>query len=49
MLIATKAAYGDIFEVTRRSQPMTISSELLWQLTPPLVFATERLVLAAML
>jgi Stage II sporulation protein E (SpoIIE) len=49
MLIATKAAYGDIFEVTRRSQPMTIASELLWQLTPPLVFATDRLVLAAML
>jgi hypothetical protein len=49
ILIATKAAYGDIFKVTRRQQPMTISSELLWQLTPPLVFATDRLVLAGML
>jgi hypothetical protein len=49
MLIATKAAYGDIFEVTRRREPMTIASELLWQLTPPLVFATDRLVLAGML
>jgi Stage II sporulation protein E (SpoIIE) len=49
MLIATKAAYGDTFEATRRRQPMTIASELLWQLTPPLVFATDRLVLAAML
>jgi hypothetical protein len=49
MLLATKAAYGDIFEVTRRRQPMTIASELLWQLAPPLVFATDRLVLAGML
>jgi hypothetical protein len=49
MLIATKAAYGDTFKVTRRQQPMTIASELLWQLTPPLVFATDRLVLAGML
>jgi hypothetical protein len=48
-LIATKAAYGDAFEVTRRQRPMTISSEMLWQLTPPLVFATDRLVLAGML
>jgi hypothetical protein len=49
MLIATKAKYGDTFEVPRRRQPMTIASELLWQLAPPLVFATDRLVLAAML
>jgi hypothetical protein len=49
MLIATKAAYGDAFEATRRRQPMTIASELLWQLAPPLVFASDRLVLAGML
>jgi serine/threonine protein phosphatase PrpC len=49
MLIATKAAYGDTFEIPRRRQPMTIASELLWQLAPPLVFATDRLVLAGML
>jgi stage II sporulation SpoE-like protein len=49
MLIVTKAAYGDVFEVARRRRPMTIASELLWQLTPPLVFATDRLVLAGML
>jgi hypothetical protein len=40
MLIATKNAYGDSFETTRRRRPMTIASELLWQLAPPLVFAT---------
>jgi hypothetical protein len=49
MVIATKAEYGDTFEVTRRRQPMTIASELLWQLAPPLVFATDRLVVAGML
>jgi hypothetical protein len=49
MLIATKAAYGDSFEVPRRRRPMTIAAELLWQLAPPLVFATDRLVLAGML
>lgn len=49
MLIATKAQYGDTFERARRRQPMTIASELLWQLAPPLVFATDRLVLAGML
>jgi hypothetical protein len=49
MLIATKNAYGDAFETTRRRRPMTIASELLWQLAPPLVFATERLVVAGML
>jgi Stage II sporulation protein E (SpoIIE) len=49
MLIATKNAYGDSFEMTRRQRPMTIASELLWQLAPPLVFATDRLVLAGML
>jgi hypothetical protein len=48
-LIATKNAYGDSFETTRRQRPMTIASELLWQLAPPLVFATERLVVAGML
>jgi hypothetical protein len=49
MLIATKAAYGDTFEVARRRRPMTIASEMLWQLTPPLVFATDHLVLAGLL
>jgi hypothetical protein len=49
ILIVTKSAYGDVFEVTRRRRQMTIASELLWQLAPPLVFATDRLVLAGML
>jgi serine/threonine protein phosphatase PrpC len=49
ILIVTKSSYGDVFEVTRRRRPMTIASELLWQLAPPLIFATDRLVVAGML
>jgi hypothetical protein len=49
ILVVTKAAYGDAFEVARRRQPMTIASELVWGLAPPLVFATDGLALAAML
>jgi hypothetical protein len=48
-LIVTKGAYGDEFEIARRRQPMTIASELLWALVPPLVFATDGLALAGML
>ena len=49
ILIITKGAYGDAFEVARRRRPMTIASELLWALVPPLVFATDGLVLAGIL
>ena len=49
MVIATKSQHGDAFEVVRRRKPMTIASELLWALVPPLVFATDDLALAAML
>jgi hypothetical protein len=48
-LIVAKGAYGDAFEITRRRKKMTIASELAWSLAPPLVFATDRLVLAGML
>jgi serine/threonine protein phosphatase PrpC len=49
VLIVAKSAYGDTFEVVRRRRDMTIASELLWGLTPPLVFATDHLLLAGML
>ena len=49
ILVVTKTAYGDAFEAVRRRQPMTIASELVWGLAPPLVFATDGLALAAML
>jgi hypothetical protein len=49
LLMVTKAAYGDAVELTRRQGRMTIAAELLWALVPPLVFATDRLVLAGLL
>jgi serine/threonine protein phosphatase PrpC len=49
MLMVTKAAYSDVFDVARRRQPMTLASELLWSLAPPLVFATDDVVLSGML
>jgi len=48
-LVVTKSAYGDVFEKARRRRPMTVAAELLWSLVPPLVFATDGLVLAGML
>lgn len=49
MLMVTKGAYGDVFELTRRVRSKTIASELIWELTPPLVFATDHLVVAGLL
>jgi hypothetical protein len=49
MLIVAKNQYGDAFETIRRRRPMTIASELVWALAPPLVFATEDLSLGALL
>lgn len=49
MLVVSKSAYSDWFERLRRRAPMTAASELLWAVTPPLVLATDDLVVAAML
>jgi hypothetical protein len=46
-IVMSKGAYGDFFEFARRRQPLTIGSELLWQLLPPLTFATEAIAIAA--
>jgi len=48
-LLVTKGAYTDEFELCRRRAPKTVASELIWELTPPLVFATDDLVVACML
>ena len=45
-LVVTKTKYGDFFEHYRRLQPMSIASELAWQLLPPLTFGCERLVIS---
>ncbi|HEX2774253.1 MAG TPA: PP2C family protein-serine/threonine phosphatase [Micromonosporaceae bacterium] len=48
-LVVAKRAYGDAIEQRRRSRPMTVAAELLWQLLPPLTFATPEMVIAAAL
>jgi serine/threonine protein phosphatase PrpC len=49
ILLVSKSAYGDAFENVRRRQSMTIAAELLWELVPPLVFATDGLAIAGLL
>lgn len=48
-LISNKDLYSDFFKVLRRSRSMTTASELLWDLVPPQVLATDAFVLAALL
>ncbi len=48
-LVLTKSAYGDLFHVVRRRQPMSLAAEIAWHLLPPLTFGTSRMVIAAML
>jgi serine phosphatase RsbU (regulator of sigma subunit) len=45
-LVMSKRAYGDYFEIARRRAPVSVTAELLWQLLPPLTFATAELVIA---
>jgi hypothetical protein len=47
--LVSKSAYGDAFELARRTRPMDVSAELVWRMLPPTVFATERLVVAGLL
>jgi serine phosphatase RsbU (regulator of sigma subunit) len=47
--VVSKGQYGDVFEHVRRSQPMTLGSELLHTVLPPSVFATDGLVISTML
>lgn len=48
-LVITKSDYGDFFEVHRRREPMSIASELAWQLLPPLTFGCDRAVISGAL
>jgi hypothetical protein len=48
-LISNKDLYSDFFKLVRRRHSMTMASELLWDLVPPQVLATDRFVLAAVL
>ncbi|MGI5212832.1 PP2C family protein-serine/threonine phosphatase [Plantactinospora sp. CA-290183] len=46
-LVAVKAHYGDTIARSRRTGPMSVASELLWRLLPPLTFATGRFAVSA--
>ena len=48
-LVVTKSDYGDFFEFHRRREPMSIASELAWQLLPPLTFGSDRVVISGAL
>ncbi|MBQ1074732.1 serine/threonine-protein phosphatase [Micromonospora sp. C31] len=48
-LVTSKRDYGDVLHRARRSRPMGVSAELLWNLLPPLTFATSEAVVSALL
>lgn len=48
-IIATKTVYSDRLRRWRSNGPFTPPSELLWQLLPPRTFATDRIVVSAVL
>ena len=49
LLVASKGLYSDVFQLIRRRRTMTVASELLWEVVPPLVLATDDFVLSALL
>lgn len=48
-LVMSKQEYGDLFELVRRRQPMSMGAELAWRLLPPLTFGTDRVVISGVL
>ena len=49
MLVVSKGAYSDYFELVRRRAPMTGAAELLTRVTPPRVLGTRDFVLGALM
>jgi len=49
MALVAKMVYGDSLELVQRSRAMDLGAELLWSVVPPLTFATDGLVISAML
>lgn len=47
--VLSKRMYGDVFHLVQRSEPMTVGAELLWSVLPPMTYATDGLVVSAML
>jgi phosphoserine phosphatase RsbU/P len=48
-LLVTRRVYGDAVERTRRALPMQLAAEIVWNLLPPLTFATNDVVVSAIL
>ena len=48
-MVLVKGAYGDLFTLVRRRQPMSLAGEITWNLMPPLTFGTERVVISCVL
>src|SRR3954469_19382611 len=48
-IVATKTVYSGRLRRWRSNGPLTAASELLWQLLPPRTFATDRIVVSAVL
>jgi len=48
-MVLVKDAYGDLFTLLRRRQPMSLAGEITWNLMPPLTFGTDRLVISCVL
>lgn len=49
LALVAKRPYGDDLELVQRSRPMDLGAELLWSALPPMTFATDGLVVSAML
>jgi serine phosphatase RsbU (regulator of sigma subunit) len=47
--VVSRRLYGDAIEHARRQLPMQLATEIVWGLLPPLTFATETLVVSAIL
>jgi sigma-B regulation protein RsbU (phosphoserine phosphatase) len=48
-LVASKTTYGDTVHVARRTEVMSVASELLWQMLPALTVSSDRLVVSGVL
>ena len=48
-ILLVKGAYGDLFTLVRRREPMSLAGEITWNLMPPLTFGTERIVISCVL
>jgi phosphoserine phosphatase RsbU/P len=48
-VLTTRRIYGDAVERTRRRLPMQLAAEIIWNLLPPLTFATRDAMISAIL